>query len=436
MPSDPPQPIDRRAFVKSAVAIGGASALSACLDAEANADAESGPEFPRGPADLATLPERQHAWNEFLVTDANGDTVLPRHQVLLSLSYTGSVPPTTDERETVENAFSTVERAFERGTGGEAGTTFNDGLLFMLGYAPRYFARFDALLPDDLDLPTPTAVLDELDEPTDRADSADALLTLNSDYGSIPLAIEEALFGDLESLNGVEMDATLGDVFSVVDRRTGVVGRGLPAEKLDHDGINDDAPLSMGYKSGYQDTNPAEDRVTIQEEPFAGGTTQLSSRLGIDLDAWYDLDADARVAQMFSTAHTTEEVGETGENLGGRSGVTEEMAEDLETEADDHGRVGHAQKVSRARDDDFDPQILRRSEGVGTAPDHDAGMNFNSIQRGMESFVEARKAMDDLGGADAHHSGIVDFLDVERRATYLIPPRSLRALPSPRPDRE
>jgi len=436
VPSDPPQPIDRRAFVKSAVAIGGASALSACLDAEANADAESGPEFPRGPADLATLPERQHAWNEFLVTDANGDTVLPRHQVLLSLSYTGSVPPTTDERETVENAFSTVERAFERGTGGEAGTTFNDGLLFMLGYAPRYFARFDALLPDDLDLPTPTAVLDELDEPTDRADSADALLTLNSDYGSIPLAIEEALFGDLESLNGVEMDATLGDVFSVVDRRTGVVGRGLPAEKLDHDGINDDAPLSMGYKSGYQDTNPAEDRVTIQEEPFAGGTTQLSSRLGIDLDAWYDLDADARVAQMFSTAHTTEEVGETGENLGGRSGVTEEMAEDLETEADDHGRVGHAQKVSRARDDDFDPQILRRSEGVGTAPDHDAGMNFNSIQRGMESFVEARKAMDDLGGADAHHSGIVDFLDVERRATYLIPPRSLRALPSPRPDRE
>lgn len=435
MPSDPPQPINRRAFVKSAVAIGGASALAACLDAEANADAGSGPEFPRGPTDLSTLPERQHAWNEFLVTDANGDTVLPRHQVLLSLEYTGSIPPTDDERETVENAFRTVERAFERGTGGATGATFNDGLLFMLGYAPRYFARFDASLPRDLDLPPPTAVLDELDEPTDRADGADALLTLNSDYGSIPLAVEEALFGERGALNGVEMDASPGDVFEVVDRHTGVVGRGLPAERLNHDGIDDDAPLSMGYKSGYRDTNPAEDRVTIREGPFADGTTQLSSRLGIDLDAWYDLDADARVTQMFSTAHTTREVGETGENLGGRSGVTEAMTDDLESTADDHGRLGHAQKAARARDDDFDPRILRRSEGVGTSPDHDAGMNFNSIQRGMASFIEARKAMNDLGDVDAHHSGIVEFLDVERRGTYLVPPRSLRALPEPRPDR-
>jgi len=49
--------VSRRDFVKAAVAIGGTSALSACLDREGAPDLDTGPE------DLSALPARQHAWN-------------------------------------------------------------------------------------------------------------------------------------------------------------------------------------------------------------------------------------------------------------------------------------------------------------------------------------------------------------------------------------
>lgn len=435
MPSSPPRGIPRREFVKSAVAIGGASALSACLQEETAASTSTKQEFPNGPSDPSVLPDQQFAWNEYLVTDPNGDTILPRHQVLLFLEYTGSVPPTEEERNQVEDALRSIERAFERGTGGDASATFNDGLLFTLSYSPTYFDRFEESLPSSVDLPSPETVLEELDEPADAADDYDALLVLTSDYGSIPMLAEEGLFGDTTTINGVEITATLESIFEVQERRTGVVGRGLPAEELEHEGIHEDAPLSMGFKSGYQDTNPAEEGVTIEDGPFSGGATQLVSRLGIDLDAWYELDEEARLTQMFSTEHDRDMVGETGEGLGGVSRVSEEMAEDVEDDAAEHGRVGHAQKTARARDDEFVPRILRRSEGVSTDPDADAALNFTSLQQGMSDFIDVRKAMNDLGGdIEAHHSGIVDFLETKRRATFLVPPRSRRALPTPRPD--
>lgn len=34
---------------------------------------------------------------------------------------------------------------------------------------------------------------------------------------------------------------------------------------------------------------------------------------------------------------------------------------------------------------------------------------------------------------DAEDDGILDFIDVTNRATFLMPPRSLRALPAPQP---
>lgn len=437
MPTSPPQGIPRREFVKSAVAIGGASALSACLEQEVGASTPEEPEFPRGPSDPSLLPERQYAWNQYVVTDPSGDTILPQHQVLLFLEYTGSVPPSDEDRETVENALREIELAFQRGTGGNASATFNRGLLFTLGYSPRYFDRFETELPGRIDLKTPEAVLDALDEPTDRADSFDALLMLTSDFGSITLTAEEALFGEEPTVNGREMESTLDSVFELKERRTGFVGAGRPREEFEHDGIHENAPMSMGYKSGFQDANPPEDRVTIDDGPFTDGTTQLVSRLRIDLDAWYELDEDHRRMQMFTPHHSHERVGDTGEGLGGHSRVTEEMVDSLEDDAEEHDLVGHSQKTARARDGDFEQRILRRSEGLSTDVSDGAGMNFSSVQEGLEDFLEVRRAMNDLGGdVDPHHSGIIDFLEVERRATFLIPPRSLRALPSPRPDRE
>ena len=432
MSPDHSRAIPRRAFVRSAVAIGGASALAACLEAESNSDDPGEAQFPQGPEDLSMLPERQHAWNAYLRRSPSGNTNLPEQQLVLFYRYTGSIPPTEGERSAVEDALQSIERAYQRGTGGDTSATFSRGLLFMLGYSPSYFDRFDESLPDSIGLQRPENVIDQLDEDATPED-ADVAILLNSDFGSIPLAVEEALAGEVETLNGIEVGGDFASVFEQIGRRPAVVGRGNPADELDHPEIENESPLSMGYKSGFDDSNPPEDAVTIEGGPFDQGTTQLVSRMGIDLDGWYDMSEQERVTQMFGTSYDTEDVGDTGENLGGHSRITSSNTENLEEKAAEHGRLGHSQKTARARDDSFETKILRRSEGNVSDPEFDAGMNFTSVQRDLANFVEVRQAMNDLGSddIDAHHSGIVDFLTVVRRGTYLVPPRSKRALPSP-----
>jgi len=443
--------IPRRQFVRSALAIGGASALSACLNVESGNSSDGpgsnttdggptpeDPNFPKGPEDLSLLPERQHAWNAYLRREPSGNTNLPEQQLVLFYEYTGSIPPTEDERAAVEEALKSVERAYQRGTGGDTSATWSRGLLFMVGYSPTYFDRFEEPLPESVDLQRPEDVIDRLGEDDATAESADVAILLNSDYGTIPLSVEEALAGNLDRINGVDVGGDFASVFEQIGRRPAVVGRGNPAEELDHPEIREESPLSMGFKSGFDDSNPPEDKVTFEEGPFASGTTQLVSRLGIDLDGWYELSDEERVTQMFGTSYDEEQVGDTAEDLGASSRITEDKTENLSEKAEEHGRLGHTQKTARARDESFVPKILRRSEGNVSDPEHDAGMNFTSVQRGIEEFVSVREAMNDMGSddIDPHHSGIVDFLTVERRGTYLIPPRSKRALPSPQPDGE
>lgn len=121
--------IPRRQFVRSAVAIGGASALSACTEREGALLDDGGertttgdaPAFPRGDADA--VPDAQHEWNEYLVRDSAGNTMPPQHQLVLGLRYEGSEPPTEAERERVRGAFGTLDRAFQWGTGGDAAAT-------------------------------------------------------------------------------------------------------------------------------------------------------------------------------------------------------------------------------------------------------------------------------------------------------------------------
>ena len=127
MPPRRSRGVSRRDFVKAAVAIGGASALSACLGRE-------DPDLPGGPDDLSALPDRQHAWNDALATDDHGNHVPPRHHLLLYLDYAGDSTPTDDDRDTVETALRSLERAYPRGT--DDGTV---GILFTVGYAPAHF---------------------------------------------------------------------------------------------------------------------------------------------------------------------------------------------------------------------------------------------------------------------------------------------------------
>lgn len=434
--------VSRREFVAAAVAIGGSSALSACQAREGTAAGETdaptatesdpeGLDVPSG-TDPSELPEGQHVWNRYLVHDAHGNTNLPQHQLVLGLSYVGSMPPTDEERSAIEDAMATLDRAVQWGTGGDPAAAINEGLLTMLGYAPQYFDRMDASVEG---LMPPDEMLAAAGEDPAKTDGFDALLVLNSDFGSVLLAAEEALFGDRDTLNGVDVAGTFEGVFELAERRTGVVGRGHVAEEIDHEGIPEDAPLSMGFRSGFADNQAPEDRITLESGPFAGGTTLQASRIRINLDRWYDQDADERVAAMFTPRFDEEALSETGDRLGSESEVTEEDATSVEETGRENGMVGHTQKVAAARDENFEPKILRRTEGVATDDDFaaGAGFNFHSVQRDIQHFVEVRKAMNpdeyDVDVDDAHH-GIIDYLETRARGAYVIPPRERRALPT------
>lgn len=425
--------LSRREFFKAAVAIGGTSALAACLEREGKAEGAE-PSFPQGPDDLSTLPARQFAWNDYLVRDANQNTRLPEHQTLLFFDY-GEGEPTAEDRSTVENALETLERAYRRGTGGAPSAILNDGLLFTISYTAAYFDRFDESLPDSVDLRPTADVLRTLGEDPAKADEYDALLVLTSDSPSVVLSAEQAMLGEKDRLNGVDVTDALVPPFELAERRTGFVGKGLPHERLDEDRIPENSPMAMGYRSGLRENQATEDRITITEGPFADGTVQMVSKLMLDLDHWYDNDDDARRHLMFSPAHSEDEVGEVGDPLAGHSRITEEQAEDTDRHAREEGMVGHTQKIARARDDEFTPRILRRSEGINTDGDR-PGFNFSSVQQGVEAFVDVRRAMngDDLDEELDHaHNGILDYLELTNRAVLLIPPRSHRALPTPNP---
>jgi hypothetical protein len=352
--------------------------------------------------------------------------------MLLSLDYAGEGTPDEADRSTLSAALGALERAYPR----EA-----EGLFATISYSPDYFDRFDADLPDSVDLPEPTA-LASFEEP--ELDTADALVHLASNYGSVVLAAEEALLGERDTLNGVDVDASLRDVLDRVDRRTGFIGEGLPADNQDVEGVPDsepvpeDAPLYMGFESGMEKSQASEAAVTISEGTFAGGTTQQVSTIRLHLDQWYEQDSRShRVASMFCPAHAEEEAVEgTGANLGDTNGVVERGCPAHATEdAREEGVVGHAQKAGRARRDG-EPLLLRRD--FDSTDGGQAGVHFLSLQRSIGDFVTTRTAMT---GADLTkegavgrraNNGILRYMTVRRRGNFLLPPREHRAFPSPR----
>ena len=415
--------ISRREFAKSAVAIGGTAALSACLDRF------GAPDIPSG-TDPSTLPARQHAWDSFSATDDAGNTRLARHHVLLLLDYNGEGTPTESNRTQVSDALQSLEQA----VGWET-----EGLMFTLGYSPAYFDRFDTGL-SGVDLPDPEA-LSEFEDP--ELDTPDALLHLASDHESVVLAAEEALKGNRDTVNDHEIATSFDGVFSQSDRRTGFVGAGLPAENQDVEGIPDsqpvpdDAPLFMGFKSGFDGNQASEDRVTIDEGAFAGAATQHLSRIRLHLQQWYEQDSrDQRVSKMFCPAHAEEgRVEGVGENLGTDSGI-DDCAEDVIESSRSEGVVGHSQKLTRAREDGS-PRLLRRD--FDSTDGGEAGVHFLSLQESIADFVETKSMMNGTEVAEESavgqevNNGILQYMTVERRGNYLLPPRDLRAIPPANP---
>ena len=424
MPAGTERGLSRRTFVKAAVAIGGPAALSACVARE------NAPDLPQGPDDLSTLPTRQHAWNEFLALGDNDNHLGPRHRVLLYLRYRKEGTPTRKDGEQMERALRTLERAYPHS---------HDGLLFTVSYSPAYFERFNESLPQSVDLQKPKALTPfeapELDRP-------DAVVHLASDHGQVVLGAEEALVGDRKNLNGVDIDVSLKKVFERIDRRTGFVGDGLPADNQDVQGIPDsepvpdDSPLYMGFKSGFDKNQATEDDVTINSGPFTGGTTQQISTIKLHLDQWYEQDSRyQRVGKMFCPAHAESGIVEgDGDNLGNSSRMDD--CPPAEKSARESGLVGHSQKAARARENDR-PIILRRD--FDSTDGEEATLHFLSLQQAIADFTATRESMTgtDLAEESAigrkNNNGILQYMSVTRRGNYLLPPRERRALPAAMP---
>ena len=426
--------VPRRDVLKGAVALGGASALAACLG---EADRERDP-VPTG--DPGAKPARQHAWNAFVRTDEHGNTLLPNHQVLLYVTLDREGPPTGEARETVAEALSTLDRAYEWS---------NEGLVHSVAYSRSYFDRFEEPLPETVGLPQPRA-LSAFETPT--FDTQDAVVHLASDRPAVVLEAEEALTGDRESANGVDVTARLTDVLTVDSRRTGFVGAGLPAERQDAAGIPDSepvpeaSPLFMGFEAGFNGNQATEDYVTIEAGPMAGGTTKVVSNIRQRLEDWYNEQTyDQRVTELFSPGHTEAGLVEgVGSNLGDDSNI-DRFVDDLLADAREHGRVGHAQKAARAnRDSAGNVRLLRRhfesTDDIGS-DEQVASLHFPSLQRHVGEFEAVRRAMNGEDVTEATpavrqrvNNGILEYIFVRRRGYFLVPPRRHRALPRPRPE--
>lgn len=426
----------RRRFLKAVLAVGGASALSACVDRFGDEP------IPQGTDDQTVLPDRQFAWNDSLDRDDHGNVVLPEHHLFLYLTYDGEAGdeevPTTADRETLEAGLRTIERAFEWS---------NRGAVFELSYSPSYFDRFAEPLPDSVDLPPPRR-LSQIDTPA--LDQQDALLHLASDRSDALLEIEETLLATSDTgeptLNGVSVEGFLGDVFRVdepVDRRTGFIGPGLPAANQGVGGIPEDgpvpekAPLFMGFKAAFAGNQATEDCVTISEGPFAGGTTKHVAAFRQQLDKWYGENShEEMVSKMFSPRLSEDEAVEgVGENLGNDSGITKEIFDQISETASEFGVVGHAEKAARAnRDEEGNVRLLRRH--VESTDNGNASLHFPSLQQGIGEFEAVQEAMNgrDLTDHPAIQprvkNGILRYIFAERRGNFLVPPRSLRAFPT------
>jgi len=391
--------------------------------------------------------EAQHAWNRYIAADEDGVPQPPRHHVVVLADYTGTGPPTETERATMERTLAQLEEAYEWS---------NDGLVFTVGYSPAYFDRFEADLPAEVDLPEP-AQISQFDSPT--LDSHDISIHLASDHAQAVLGAEEMLFGTVENVHGVSVEESLETILDKRDRRTGFVGRDLPAQHQDVEGIPDsepvppESPLYMGFESqsGVMEVHPyhgetdapfvanqnSEYGVMIKEGRFEGGTTQHLSHLRLTLGEWYENHSvEQRLDKMF------EGVGQNSPEVLGEFAQRSDEArlfknsEDFREGLDSKGVVGHMPKMSQARENGIAP-LLRRDFDT-TDGDH-AGVHFISLQEEISDFVHVRTLMDGAGLAseidgieERHNNGILEFITTKSRANFLIPPRHLRALPRPR----
>ena len=150
------------------------------------------------------------------------------------------------------------------------------------------------------------------------------------------------------------------------------------------------------------------------------------SRINLDLEGGYELDATRRAALMYAATVTPHQAARFAEDAPADF-------ERLPSTARRYGVVGHAQAAARARRDGR-PRLNRRD--FVTFDDGIPGTHFVSLQRNLEDFNATRALMNAADGSHHHpavglraHNGINAFMEVTSRATFAIPPRARRAYP-------
>ncbi len=386
---------------------------SACI--ERGSDPRRGTETPE------SLPRRQHAWRDGLEEDTDGDLEPPEHNVLLHLDLREEL--STDAATEVENAFRTLEQAYEWSP---------RGLLFTVGYSHSYFDQVDVDSP--VPEPEPLAGFEDPD-----LDGFDAVVHLASGHAAAVLEAEAALNGEAEDVNGVPVTSSLEDVFTVEERRTGWMGDGAPRRGISPAPsgrrVPDDYPDTMGFKSPVDGTQASEDRITIGSGEYEGGTTQQVSMMFVDTPKWHSQDGRwQQEAKIYSPLHAERELVEgAGGNLSpDPMELLDRTDDELVRHANEYGVVGHAQKMARVRRDD-EALITTRSFGA-TVRGHRV-FHCVALQESISDFVETREAMNgfdvsrDTQVGVRSNNGILQYLQMQNRGNYLLPPRSNRALP-------
>jgi hypothetical protein len=359
---------------------------------------------PRLGAQPPGLPHGQHQWGATLARDAHGNSISPRFDRLLFFDVVGR--PSEAHVRALEAALRTLERAHPWGP---------HGLLFTVGWSPHYFEHV-------LGVRSPIPHATEL--------SAFELPTFDAYDTCVHVACDdEGRLADVERLLVRRLAGTL----HWRETRTGFVGAGLPAAHQHASGIpagspvSKGSPLFMGFKSGFRKNQASERDVTIDDGPFAGGTTMHVSYMRLRLDSWYrGLSEKERAARMYAPEVTPADVAR----------FTDDAPSDPQKYAQAarrYGVVGHSQTSARARRNGR-ARILRRD--FNTVDGGLAGLHFVAVQKSIADFVATRKAMNAANASylnpaitDTVNNGINEFIFVLKRANYILPPRAKRSFP-------
>jgi len=361
--------------------------------------------------------------------------------------------PGPRDQERLDAALQAVESAYPYAP---------EGVFLLVAYGLPYFRRYvrpevyAAHLPYMADAERAPVLLDAVrfasDPPSLALEANEVVFHLRSDALDHLQDVQRALFGRSGRLAGrATREADVADLVTVTSTRMGFVGPGLPRRMAQQAGlavaaeIPEAAPLFMGFTSTQQLGQAREAAVSFEgrRDPllppltsakpgdyFAGGTALHLSHLAEDLDKWYALPYDERLARMFHPGAASA----PGRITVATSWLNPNPAE---FHAQDTSVLGHNEAIQRgSRSEEGQALQLRADFNTMDPLDGPAapGVHFLAFTAGSRIFHRSRQAMDATDLAEKHGlaptaNGINAFIRATRRQNFLAPPRRHRAFP-------